>query len=127
MISVDARFTGNLSANLDRFAKDVREKVLFSGVAAMASFMQSEVKSRVPVDTGTLQSAIYRVYSPEKSTDQVKVYRVSWNNKKAPHGHLVEYGTSRAAAQPFMRPAADRMSEAIKIGKHRMSARMREL
>lgn len=127
MIKVDVRVTDGLSASLDRFAKDVQEKVLFSGAAAMASFMQDEVKSRVPVKTGLLQSAIYRAYSPERSTDEVKVYRISWNKAKAPHGQLVEFGTSRAAAQPFMRPAADRMQDAIRVGQSRMAARIREL
>lgn len=127
MIGVDSKLTGDLSGSLDKFAKDVREKVLFSGVAAMAQVLYDEAKAQVPVKTGTLKESIYRVYSPEKSTDDSKLYRISWNKKKAPHGHLIEFGTSRAPAYPFMRPAFDRVRDAIEAGKDRMAQRITEL
>jgi hypothetical protein len=45
------------------------------------------------VKTGNLRSAIYQVYSKTNSEDGVKAtYDVSWNARKAPHGHLVEFG-----------------------------------
>lgn len=43
--------------------------------------------------TGNLDSAIYLAYSESESIPgQLAVYHVSWNSKKAPHGHLLEYG-----------------------------------
>ena len=58
--------------------------------------------------TGKLASAIYQVYSDDNSVEgQKATYHVSWNARKAPHGHLVEHGTSRMAARPFVRPAFD--------------------
>lgn len=42
--------------------------------------------------TGNLSSSIYQVYSRDNSGRGVAQYHVSWNQKKAPHGHLVEYG-----------------------------------
>ena len=65
--------------------------------------------------TGNLQNSIYWAYSPERSTDGQKTYRISWNKSKAPHGHLIEFGTSRAPAHPFVRPAFSRVNEAIRI------------
>ena len=41
---------------------------------------------------GQLRDAIYHVYADQLSSDGHAVYRVSWNAKKAPHGHLIEYG-----------------------------------
>lgn len=42
--------------------------------------------------TGNLQRSIYQVFSQDNSSLGRAQYHVSWNNKKAPHGHLVEYG-----------------------------------
>ena len=148
MIGVNTKLSGDLYGSLDKFAKDVREKVLFSGVAAMAQVIYDEARAQVPVSTeghwfhgtsfkkngtkywfepGTLKGAIYRVYSPEKSSDESKLYRVSWNHTKAPYGYMVEFGTSRAPAHPFMRPASDKMGSAIAAGMERMKAKIGEI
>lgn len=42
--------------------------------------------------TGNLASSIYQVYSRDNSGKSRAEYHVSWNRKKAPHGHLVEFG-----------------------------------
>ena len=80
-------------------------------------------------------------------------YSVSWNSKRAPHGHLQEFGrwqpyrvyqdkdgnwrTDKSQplaspkwipAQPFLRPAYDAMSEtAIQAGMNRGRERMAEI
>lgn len=126
-MEIESKLTGDLSAALDKFAADVREKVLFAGVAAMAKVIYDGAHEKVPVKSGLLKESIYRAYSPEKSTADSKVYRISWNKIKAPHGHLIEFGTSRAPAKPFMRPAFDRVREAIEAGKARMAEKIGEL
>lgn len=71
-----------------------------------AEVFYQEVLLRVPVKSGRLRSAIYRAYSEDNSKPGEKaMYHVSWNARKAPHGHLIEFGTARAAAKPFIRPA----------------------
>lgn len=42
--------------------------------------------------TGNLDSAIYQAFSANNSAPGRATYHVSWNAKKAPHGHLVEWG-----------------------------------
>lgn len=79
---------------------------------------------------GTLRAAIYVAFRDAESEGGFAKYRVSWNTRKAPHGHLVEFGHWQnyvvyqdedgdwwtdvtqplaspkwVAAQPFMRPA----------------------
>lgn len=129
MIAVETKLSGDLSGDLDKFTKDVRDKVLFSGVAAMASVIYEAARTNAEANkkTGLLQGSIYRVYSPEKSTAESKMYRISWNKRTAPHGHLIEFGTSRAPAYPFMRPAFDRINEAIAAGKARMAESIDQL
>ena len=56
---------------------------------------------------GLLASAIYQVFSTDNSDEQKATYHVSWNKKTAPHGYLVEHGSSRAPKHPFLRPAYD--------------------
>lgn len=44
-------------------------------------------------ETGNLARSIYQYHSMEKSRPGLRAeYHVSWNHKKAPHGHLLEYG-----------------------------------
>lgn len=129
---VEARLDGDFEADLARFEKSVQEKVLFAGAAEMASVIAAEVRlnaspPRLGRKTGNLQNAIYWAFSPEKSTDTQKTYRISWNKRKAPHGHLIEFGTSRAPAHPFVRPAFDRVGAAIGRGIALMRKRMSEL
>lgn len=142
-----SQLTG-LQAKLDVFKDSIKTEVAFSGVAAMATVIYDEARANCPVssaghwfhgksfkkngtkywfEAGTLKGAIYRVYSPEKSSDTLKLYRVSWNRTKAPYGYMVEFGTSSAPATPFMRPAASRVGDAIKAGQARMSKRIDEI
>lgn len=63
--------------------------------------------------TGNLAGSIYQAFSPENSGDGKALYNVSWNHKKAPHGHLVEYGYLQRyryrpdGMGPMVRPGMD--------------------
>ena len=62
---------------------------------AAAQVLYDEVKRNVaaiPAKTGKLAQSIYQVYSQANSADGRATYHVSWNVRKAPHGHLVEFG-----------------------------------
>lgn len=111
-----------LSADLARFEAKVQGKIALSGVALMAWVIYDHARKNAEANkkTGLLHSAIYRRYAKDKSTDKVKTYQISWNRKIAPHGHLIEFGTARAPAYPFLTPAFDHVREAINAGKKRM-------
>ena len=55
-----------------------------------------------PFQPGTLLRSIYQAFSDDNSFKDVSTYHVSWNADKAPYGAMVEFGTSRAAAQSFI-------------------------
>jgi HK97 gp10 family phage protein len=57
-----------------------------------------------PYQPGNLQKSIYQAFSKD-STKARAVYDVSWNPRDVPYAYMVEWGTVRAAAHPFMRPA----------------------
>jgi hypothetical protein len=113
---------------------------------AMAQVLYEEVKrnvtSRVKRKTGNLAASIYQAYSTRASSPGHATYHVSWNPRKAPHGHLVEFGhvqryeitfdpstmrftthrdrplaTPRlVAARPFVRPAMSAFPRAQEAG-----------
>lgn len=82
--------------------------------------------------SGLLARSIYLVFDAQSSTATRFTYKISWNAKTAPHGHLVEFGHWRThavykgadgnwysrvdmplarpvwvAARPFLRPTFD--------------------
>ncbi len=122
MVKFNLSVKNDLTAALDQVESTVREKVLLSGAASMSKVIYDEARLNASrhVKTGTLQDAIYRVYAKEKSTDSKVTYEISWNKTTAPHGHFIEFGTSRAPAYPFIRPAFDHIHQAIHTGQERM-------
>jgi hypothetical protein len=62
---------------------------------AAAQVLYDEVRRNVlanGVGSAKLYYSIYQVYSQSRSKAGLATYQISWNRKKAPHGHLVEYG-----------------------------------
>lgn len=136
MIALEAVLKDNDTVrSIDRFESKVRQKLLFSGTAETARHVYEEVRlnasgARAPEGkpdsrTKALYNAIYRAYIPERSSDAVKVYFVTWRHADAPHGHLVEFGTSRSPAHPFVRPAVAAIPRALKAGIRKMQDRAR--
>ena len=119
--NIDLSQLDELQAKLRAYGKAVKDEVAIEGAAGMGLVIYEEARANVRVSSkphyfygsnskksgtkylfnpGNLRNAIYRVYSPEKSSDTLKLYRVSWNRTKAPYGAMVEFGTSRAPAMP---------------------------
>jgi Flp pilus assembly protein TadG len=91
MLSVDMTglrtMLGDLGAAAEAAARPAAQ--------AAAQVLYDEVKRNVasiPVKTGRLAQSIYQVYSQPNSGDGRATYHVSWNHRKARHGHLVEFG-----------------------------------
>lgn len=128
MLQTDMKLTGDLDGALARFEVKVREKVLRAGSFAMSDVVYHEVRANAArhIDKGTLYNAIYQVHADQLSNDDKQTYRISWNKRKAPHGHLIEWGTSRAPAYPFVRPAFDHIGAAIKAGQEKMAETLRD-
>lgn len=127
-MKLTAELKGDLAGALDRMVATKAENVIYSGAAAMARVVYEEVKENTRgvrantpgIVTGNLHESIYWAKDDGLSSPLRAVYNISWNKSKAPHGHLLEFGTSRMPALPFVRPAASRLPEALKAGQVRM-------
>jgi HK97 gp10 family phage protein len=104
-----------------RPAAQAGAQVLYDEVVQRAPVAKAPVKRKgKTIQPGALRRSIYQVFSADNSGQKRATYHVSWNAKKAPHGHLVEFGTSRAPAHPFLRPAFDaKIGEALKAANDR--------
>jgi Flp pilus assembly protein TadG len=91
MLSVDM---ASVTAMLTEMG-EAAEAAARPAAQAAAQVLYDEVKRNVaaiPAKTGKLGQSIYQVYSQANSGEGRATYHVSWNVRKAPHGHLVEFG-----------------------------------
>jgi len=131
VIELDFHLSGDMESGLDAFEAKIKESVLLSGAAAMARVMYDELKIQTSPPklgrvTGNLNEAVYRFYAKDKSSDVSKIYHVSINKSRAPHWHLIEYGTVNMSARAPIRHTFDRIQDAIAAGKARMAERITE-
>ena len=119
-----------VAGKLDKLTKAAEDSVRPAAQAGAEKFYMrmklnvsglSGDKTLPGVVTGTLKNAVYQAYSRDNSGDGKATYHISVNKKKAPHWHLLEYGTSRMAARPFIRPTYTAVvNEAMEATKKRM-------
>lgn len=124
--------TSSAMAGLDMLGGVLATHLARSMAVAGGKVIRDEAKLLAPKDSGLLSSAIYLAFKDERSNESQVTYRVTWSAKKAPHGHLLEFGhwqyyatykgadgewhTNRSQpldaprwvpAHPFLRPALD--------------------
>lgn len=85
-----AAFDGLLSELITDFKESTRPAAQ-AGAQVFYDRVVSNV-ARLGRNTGNLAASIYQAYSKDNSTDTRATYHIAWNHKKAPHGHLVEFG-----------------------------------
>jgi HK97 gp10 family phage protein len=137
MLSIAFDFS-KLAAKLDSITKAAEESVRPAAQAG-AQVFYDEVRQRVPVsakphksgkktyDPGTLRRAVYQAFANKESGDGKAMYRISWNKTHAFYGRFVEFGTSKMAAKPFLRPAYDAArARALQAAKERMATEVKK-
>jgi len=137
MISIAFNFS-KLAAKLDNITQ-AAEKAVRPAAQSGAQVFYDEVKQRVPMSAkphksgkktynpGTLRRAVYQAFAERESGDGRAMYRVSWNKTHAFYGRFVEFGNSKMAAKPFLRPAYDAArARALKAVQERMAAEVKK-
>lgn len=97
---------------IDGLDKKLQLKIMLPALRKGVKAIEKEAKMRAPVKTGLLKNAIKSSAKKGKTADTVvaKAYVKPGKEGKgnpAKYAHLVEFGTSRSAPKPFMRPARD--------------------
>lgn len=98
---------GGLDRKLKKLPEDIAKKALKKAVRAGGQVILDDASRRVPVRTGRLKKSL-RV-KVRKSSRHGAIAKIGTN---APHAHLLEFGTVRMGARPYMRPAFDSKREA---------------
>ena len=94
---------------LEQFPQNIQKNVLTGAVRAGATVISKAAKENVPKKTRTLEKSIGVIKRKTKDKSSVK-FSVSprrGGKNDGFYAHMVEFGTSKMAAQPFMRPAFD--------------------
>ena len=86
------------TAKLDQLIRDLQPQAE-AIVAKAAMQVQGEAATRAPVDTGALRNSI--------QADEHNGPLEWWVHDGVEYGIYQELGTSRMAAQPFMKPAVE--------------------
>jgi len=92
---------------LENAARATSEAALRKGALAGTFVFYQEIKvlAMPHYRTGTLENAIKTTYVPEESVaGEIATYSV-FINQDAWYARLLEFGTSKMAAKPFIRPA----------------------
>lgn len=119
----------DLKAQLNKLASDIQTTAIRSAAYAASKVIYEELKIRVPVGaTGNLRDSLYQYHDTKLSVNGKHVYSIGPNKKKAPHWHLLEYGTVRMAAKPFIRPTYDaKITEAMQAASVRLHEKVKEI
>jgi HK97 gp10 family phage protein len=148
--------TSEWTAALARLEPLLKVSLARSMAVAGGQLLLNEARSNAPAQSGKLRDALYLAFKDGKSDEKQVVYSVSWNSKKAPHGHLLEFGhwqpykvvrlpngdwftdvtqplpsPTWTPAHPFLRPAFDHAPRAqqamIKRGRERLPELLAEV
>ena len=110
-ISMDTQGYDQTIANLDALPAAMAARVTGRGLLAAARVVRKRAREIVPVETGLLKKSLYAASAKsiiETSRGRRKLggtAAVVGTRATAPHAHLVEFGTVRAPAHPFLGPA----------------------
>lgn len=126
MADVTVKGMDDLIRSLKQFPQNVQKNVMTGAVRAAASAIAKEARIQAPKDTEQLAKSI-AVVKRKESNPKIISFTVAPRLKKK-HGylaHMHEFGTSKMAAHPFMRPAFEKKgAEAITIVKVYMEKRI---
>lgn len=103
-ITMRVRGSAELRHALERLQGEERRRAQQDGLEAGARVVELHAKRIAPVDTGALRNSIM--------LDEVTPERAILG-PHVEYAEPVEFGTSRRAAQPYMRPAVDQHQREI--------------
>jgi len=103
--------TGPLDNLLKQLPEETQKKVVRRSVAAGARVIRDGARELAPYDPSRSEGTHLRdavmVKRLQGTNDIMRIGTLTGSSPKgAPHAHLVEFGTVKMSAKPFLRPAA---------------------
>lgn len=98
-----------LDHKLSQLEPEIAVKELRSAVRVAANLIKKDAQSRAPRDSGALSESL-RV---KTKVFRTKIVAFVMNTAETFYGMFIEFGTSKMAARPFMRPAAESQEQAV--------------
>jgi len=92
---------------LHNLGPQVANKLGMSSLRAAAKPIVQEARRLVPKDTGDLGRSITTKADRQRSGNDTRELKIGFKPPVSARAHFVEFGTSKMAAKPFMRPALD--------------------
>ena len=108
-----------LEKQFDRLIDTSKKKVMMKALNAGVAPIKKEAKAKAPVKSGLLKKSIRSKQMKYTDKPSVGIYVAG----KAYYWWFIENGTSKMAAAPFLRPAADsKHEEGIEKFKEKLKA-----
>lgn len=108
-LSVEIIGLRELDTALQNLAWPAARRALRKGMRAGANVVRDEARAKAPVRTGNLKR---KIRTRERSEEGGNMRFAVEIPRDAFYGRFLEYGTSKMAAKPFLRPAAENKTEA---------------
>lgn len=114
-ISIDG--VKELNDLLQKLPDKIEKKALDNAMRTGANVVKKAAQSKAPVNTGLLRDSIK--VKKDSSQQKAGAFQVGIFKERKKHypfyAHMIEFGTSKMQAQPFLRPAFDEnRAEALK-------------
>jgi len=127
---VEVKGVDELIKKLQSLPEKIQKNVVTGSIRAAASMLVKEARLRAPKETGDLAKSI-GIKKKRPKDRNIVFFTVAprYKKKHGALGHLLEFGTSKTPAHPFMRPALEaKATHAINVSKDYMKRRIdREL
>lgn len=81
------------------------EKKAMDRLETAAGYVMGLARQKVPIDSGKLRESIRVVRLKGDPKQNIRVYAGNREKKGAFYAHMVEFGTVKMPAKPFLRPA----------------------
>ncbi len=101
---------------IDKIGKEIEDKLqpaLHKGAEIVAQKATSNIERKTKPKTGRLASSM--VVKDMPYNDFMPLVAIAAVDRKiAPHAHLIEFGTTKMSARPFLRPAYQSSQKEVK-------------
>jgi len=110
---------------LKKLPERVQKNVLTGAMRAATKPIIKEARNLVPKSSGVLKKSIGAKKRQSKNKNIIHFSVAPLVKKGGFYAHMIEFGTVKMSAKPFMRPAVDKTAdETIKVAKDYMIKRL---